>query len=221
VVSRKIFWDVDTQHDFMKADGKLYVPESESIIPNLARLRTFASTKGIRTVASADDHTLDDVELSAEPDFKNTFPPHCLRGTPGQHRIPETALNDPLVIDPSPQSASEVRRRVREHGGDVLFPKHRFDVFSNQNVDAALDEIDPDEIVVFGVALDVCVKHAVEGLLERRPDTRLVLVRDAVKAIDPAEGDRLIRDWVGRGVTLASTAEVVGAAERAEVEPIR
>ncbi len=27
-----IFLDVDTQHDFMHADGKLYVPESESII---------------------------------------------------------------------------------------------------------------------------------------------------------------------------------------------
>jgi nicotinamidase-related amidase len=27
-----IFWDVDTQNDFMHADGKLYVPKAEEII---------------------------------------------------------------------------------------------------------------------------------------------------------------------------------------------
>ncbi len=32
-MSRLIFWDVDTLYDFMRADGKLYVPGSEEIIP--------------------------------------------------------------------------------------------------------------------------------------------------------------------------------------------
>jgi nicotinamidase-related amidase len=34
-MARVIFWDVDTQYDFMRADGKLYVPDAEHIIPNL------------------------------------------------------------------------------------------------------------------------------------------------------------------------------------------
>ena len=37
-MARVIFWDVDTQYDFMHADGKLYVPEAERIITNLQRL---------------------------------------------------------------------------------------------------------------------------------------------------------------------------------------
>jgi len=41
-------------------------------------------------VASADDHELTDPEISDEPDFEYTYPPHCLRGTPGAERVPET-----------------------------------------------------------------------------------------------------------------------------------
>ena len=34
----QIFWDVDTQADFIHPDGKHYVPGVETIVPNLARL---------------------------------------------------------------------------------------------------------------------------------------------------------------------------------------
>src|SRR5438045_1785710 len=91
---RVIFWDVDTQYDFMKADGKLYVPDAEQLIPNLKKLTDYAHGHGIRVVASADDHVREDAEISETPDWKQTFPAHCLRGTPGQKKIPETALRD-------------------------------------------------------------------------------------------------------------------------------
>src|SRR2546422_5770792 len=57
-MARVIFWDVDTQYDFMHADGKLYVPEAERIITNLQRLTNYAHGHGIRIVASADDHVM-------------------------------------------------------------------------------------------------------------------------------------------------------------------
>ena len=45
--SRVIFWDVDTQYDFMKADGKLYVPDAEQLIPNLRKLTDYAHGHGV------------------------------------------------------------------------------------------------------------------------------------------------------------------------------
>ncbi|PYO80483.1 MAG: hypothetical protein DMD67_00345 [Gemmatimonadetes bacterium] len=95
---RIIFWDVDTQYDFMHADGKLYVPEAERIVGNLKRLTDYAHAHGIRIVASADDHVTAHPEISDAPDWATTFPPHCMRGTPGQKKIPETGLRDPLVM---------------------------------------------------------------------------------------------------------------------------
>ena len=210
-MSGRIFWDVDTQYDFMKADGKLYVPGSEEIISSLAALREFARSHGVRTVASADDHVPEDAELSHEPDFVTTFPPHCMRGTPGQAKIPETALHDPLILGSEQRDAGHVREAVAEHGGDVLLLKHRFDVFTNPNADPVLDVLDPGEIVLFGVALDVCNRYAVEGLLSRRPATRLVLVTDAVRAIDSEEGERLLHGWEERGVEMVKTNQIVSA----------
>src|SRR5205809_54770 len=171
---RVIFWDVDTQYDFMKADGKLYVPQAEHIIPNLKRLSDYAHGHGLRIVASADDHVVTDAEISEQPDWKTTFPAHCLRGTPGQKKIPETALRDPLVIEPARSDSTTLADRLRGHTGDLLFLKHRFDVFTNENVTTVLNLLDPEDIVLYGVATDVCDKAA--------GDDRATLGRDGAAA---------------------------------------
>ena len=208
-MTRVLFWDVDTQHDFMRADGLLYVPGSEEIIPALKRLTDYAHAHGIRILASADDHVPGHRELSDTPDFRTTFPPHCMRGTPGQRKIPETALRNPLVVEPDLEAPSEIRRRVAAHRGDILLHKHWFDVFTNVNIGAVLDVLDPELVVLYGVALDVCDEYAVEGLLANRPQTALWLVTDAVRAIDADAVDGLLADWRGRGVRMVTTAEVV------------
>jgi nicotinamidase/pyrazinamidase len=82
-MARLLFWDVDTQLDFMRADGALYVPGSEEIIPTVGALTGFAYRRAIRIVASADDHVEGHHELSETPDFVTTFPPHCIRGPRG------------------------------------------------------------------------------------------------------------------------------------------
>src|ERR687888_1058285 len=94
----RILWDVDTQVDFMLPHGKLYVPGAEKTAPAMARLVAAAREAGIVHVASADDHELTDPEISDEPDWRNTYPPHCLRGTRGATRIPETEQEDPLPL---------------------------------------------------------------------------------------------------------------------------
>src|SRR2546426_7537573 len=71
-----IFWEVDTQADFMVAGGKLYVPGAEKLIPNLRRLVNAAREGRVFLVSDACVHTLEDEE------FKQ-WPPHCVRGTPG------------------------------------------------------------------------------------------------------------------------------------------
>src|SRR5947199_8506586 len=132
--SRVIFWDVDTQYDFMKADGKLYVPDAEPLIPNLRKLTDYAHGHGIRIVASADDHVVDHSEISDTPDWKETFPPHCLRGTPGQKKIAETTLRDPMVIEPDPQDPKTLANRVQSQRGDILYLKQRVAVLPTPTV---------------------------------------------------------------------------------------
>ena len=205
-----VFWDVDTQVDFMRPDGRLYVDGAETIVANLAALTDFAHGDGIRIVGSSDNHDPGDDELSGTPDFSVTFPPHCLRGTHGQLRIPETTLRDVLVVEPE-HAVPEVLRRVEDHAGDILFHKHYFDVFTNPNVSPVVEGLGLDEVVLYGVALDVCNRYAVEGLLSRHPGVAITVVTDAVRAINEDGRDALLADWQRRGVALACTKEVVAS----------
>jgi len=207
-----IFWDVDTQHDFIMPDGRLYIKGAETILPRLVTLTGFAREKGVPLLGSVDYHTVKDTEISDSPDLRETFPPHCLVGTAGQEKVEATRPKDPLWIDSRPEDKETLKQKVREHldrGGEVLFRKQRFDVFSNPNVDTVLDAVRPDRIVVYGVALDVCDRYAVEGLLDRRR-YRIALVQDATRAIYPEEGERLVQAWASRGVCLLTTDQVIG-----------
>lgn len=212
MATERIFWDVDTQYDFMRRDGKLYVPDSESIIPALGRLTAFAHEHGIPVIASADDHVPGHRELSDHPDYLTTFPPHCMRGTPGQQKIPETALRNPLVIQPEPGDRDALAARILAHQGDFLLLKHWFDVFTNANVGTLLDSLQPVHIVLYGVALDVCDKYAIEGLVQHQPATTLWFVTDAARAIHPDAVQPLLARWQEHGVRLVTTADVLADA---------
>ncbi len=203
-----IFWDVDTQHDFMDADGKLYVPDAESIKLNLERLTRYARERGIRVVASADDHVAGHRELSATPDFQETFPEHCMRGTRGAEKIAETTLHEPLVIEPQPIPHGELARRLAAHEGDILLRKHWFDVFTNPNAETVLDVWSPTEVVVYGVALDVCNKYAIEGMIERGVP-QIYAVVDATKPIHAGASEGLLEQWRREGVKMVTTDDVV------------
>ena len=120
-----IFWDVDTQHDFMDPDGKLYVKDAELIKPKLEQLTRYAHAQGIQIVASSDDHELEHAEISATPNFRETFPPHCMRGTTGAEKIPETRLDSPLIVELDPIPHETLVRRLAAHESDVLLHVYR------------------------------------------------------------------------------------------------
>lgn len=208
-MTKLIFWDVDTLYDFMKSDGKLYVPGSEEIIPALEEITDFAHTHHIPIIASADNHELSDAEISDSPDWNVTFPPHCMRGTPGQLKIRETELRDPLVIEPEPRDPAALARQIRGHQGDILLHKRALDVFTNANVPALLEALEPEAVVIYGVATDFCDRYVVEGLMRHLPRAVLYLVTDAVRAIHPAEGERLIAAWRDRGVRMITVRQIV------------
>ena len=204
----RVFWDVDTQVDFMSPDGKLYVPGAETLADNLGRLTDFAHANGIRIIASSDNHDPDDAELSDTPDFNDTFPPHCLRSTRGQARIIQTALKDPLLIEPE-DAPDDLPAKLADHAGDILFHKHWFDVFTNPHVTPVVEALGITDVVLYGVALDVCVACAVEGLLARHPGLDLTVVEDAVRGIDEEGRGVLLGGWQARGVTITNTDTVL------------
>jgi nicotinamidase/pyrazinamidase len=200
---RRILWDVDTQHDFVCSGGRLAVPGAEAAVPAMARLVEAARTAGMPHVASADDHELTDAELSDTPDFETTYPPHCLRGTAGAEKILATRQDDPV-----PLALGEVPDKWLT-GREFLLLKKHFDVFTNPNADRVLSLLDPDEVILFGVATDVCDDAAVRGLLAR--GRSVTFVEDASRGLDETRSARCTANWRAAGVTFSSVDEAVAA----------
>ena len=197
---RRVLWDVDTQVDFMLPEGKLYVRGAEETAAAMRRLVEAARAAGIPHVASADDHELTDNEISEEPDFSTTYPPHCLRGTRGARKIPETEQQDPVPLALQPLPEEWLR------GREFLLLKKSFDVFTNPNTDRLLELLDPEEIVLFGVATDVCDDAAIRAFLER--GRRVVFVEDAARGLDDDRVARCTAAWREGGVEFATVEAV-------------
>src|SRR3989441_5055050 len=122
-----LFWDVDTQVDFMHPRGKLYVPGAEKIIDNVKRLTAFAAQHDIPIVASTDAH------LENDPEFRD-YPPHCLAGTPGQKKVSGTVLANHNVI---PNRTVDLPGNLSAYG-QIIIEKQAIDVFTNPNIGGLL-----------------------------------------------------------------------------------
>ena len=198
---KRLLWDVDTQVDFVHADGKLVVPAAEEAAPAMARLVEWARAEGITHVASADDHELTDGEISDAPDYTATYPPHCLRGTAGAAKVPETSQ-----LDPVPLALTEVPGRWLR-GREFLLLKKHFDVFTNPNTERLLELLDPEEVVVFGVATDVCDDAAIRGLLAR--GRSVAFVEEASRGLDEQRTSACTAGWREAGVRFVTVEEVL------------
>ena len=205
---RRILWDVDTQVDFMEPNGKLYVPGAKDVAGNMERLVDAFRAARVPHVASADDHELTDPEISDAPDFTNTYPPHCLRGTRGAEKILETKQRDPLPLSLLPFPPGLIPGMI-DGRREILLLKKSFDVFTNPNTEPLLTALDPDEIIVFGVATDVCDDAAILGFLQR--GRRVRFVEDAARGLDEARTSACVTVWRDRGVEVSTADEVIGS----------
>ena len=197
-----LFWDVDTQADFIYADGKLYVQGAEEIIPNLKRLTQWAESNRVLVIASADAHHAGDAEFAK-------YPPHCLVGTRGQNKIPETTLPNALVIPNQPVSLPKDTMKYQQ----VILEKQELDVFSNPNVGIVLDRLGSNqEIVLYGVVTEICVAYAAHGLMRR--GYRLRVVTDAIRHLDEPRARRFLEEIKETGATLITTKELLSGLTR-------
>ncbi len=191
-----VFVDIDTQRDFLEPSGALYVPGSREILTNLERLTQFALDHHVPILATACAHSAEDPELER-------FPPHCMAGTEGQKRVPQTDAPETIILG----ATDRLTGKLPSH---LTLNKQEFDVFSRPDADELIGRYNQSgpTFVVYGVATDYCVRAAVEGLLARK--CRVAIVSDAVWAIDPDKEAELMTDWSRRGVILTMTDLVCG-----------
>ena len=187
-----VFFDVDSQLDFLYPSGALYVPGAERVMPTIARLNRHAAAHSIPVISTTDAHGENDSEF-------RVWPPHCIAGTTGQHKAEATLLDRRIVIPnrPCPLDLNGARQIVVE--------KQHVDVFTAPNLQRIVDLLAADRYVVYGVVTEICVLFAARGLLNS--GKRVVVVTDAVETLNPADSARALEEITAAGGTLALAAE--------------
>jgi nicotinamidase/pyrazinamidase len=193
---KTVFFDVDTQIDFLYPAGALYVPGAEAIVERIAALNRWAASRGIPVVSDMDAHAEDDPEFRA-------WPPHCVAGTAGQQKPAATLLDQRMTVPNTPG--------LPELAGaqQILLEKQSLDCFTNVNLAELLERLRGERYVVYGVVTEICVKFAAMGLL--KTGGRVELVTDAVRSLNDADRDKFFAEFTAAGGTLTTSADVMAA----------
>lgn len=204
-----IFWNVDTQYDFMRNDenykGKLPVKGAILIEENLLMITKYAENYKIIVINTGDWHTKKSKEISNKPDFITKFPKHCLIGTLGAEFVPATKPNpkETYVIDWRDKDFD--KNKALSNRNIVLY-KDEFDAFTGSpHTEELVRLINPKKAVIYGVATNVCVDYAVKGLLERKVDIYVPL--DAIKELPNMPLP--YKEWEARGAKLITTKDIL------------
>jgi len=177
-----IFWDVDTQFDFMRPEGKLYVPGAETIIEKVSEVRKFALDNGYSIIGDVDWHRIENEEISNNPDLKETFPPHCMAGEPGSERVGYLGELPIEYVQIQEMKTEALRNLIGKEQFHVIIRKESIDAFDNPNTDKLIELINPEAVAVFGVALDFCMYYVLKGLAKHK-NIKLYLLKDVVKGL--------------------------------------
>jgi len=195
-----IFFDIDTQSDFMDSTGALYVPEAEAIRPNVGRLLREAGDRKVTTVSSRCAHE------PGDPEFE-IFPPHCIDGSPGAERVfadlPALPRRE-IEVDATADQQAQIRPATH-----YVVKKKVFDLFSNPWLEGLRRKgaFKGESCVVFGVATDYCVRACALGLAEA--GARVLLVEDAIRGVAGETTARTIDEMRAAGVEFTTTDEVL------------
>jgi nicotinamidase/pyrazinamidase len=181
---KSLFFDIDTQIDFLFPAGALYARGSEKIIPIISKLNRYAAAHGIPVVSTMDAHSEND------PEFRD-WPHHCVVDTVGQRKPASTLLEKRVIV---PNAQCELKLALIDQ---ILLEKQTFSALSNVNFARLLDHFAAERYVVYGVVTEVCVKFAALGLLET--GKRVEIVTDAICALNEETGAKTLADFTAAG----------------------
>jgi nicotinamidase/pyrazinamidase len=180
---------VDVQNDFCEG-GSLAVDGGARVATGIAEHIARHTDDYAAVIATRDYHVDPGTHFSAEPDYVDTWPPHCVAGTDGASFHPNLAgaveRFDAVVSKGAHEAAYSGFEGSDEAGRSLL------DLLRASHADA---------VDIVGIATDHCVRATALDAREAGLDVRVLLPLCAGVAPDSTE--RAYRELEASGVLLA------------------
>lgn len=179
---------IDVQNDFTEG-GALGVDGGAAVAAGITELLRRDGERYDVVVASRDWHDADNdngghFATDADPDFVETWPAHCVAGTPGAEYHPAI---DATLIDV----------HVQKGQGRPAYSIFEGTTDEGRAIAEELDRRGVDEVDVVGIATDYCVRaSALDSLAGGR---RVRVLRDLVAGVAPASSARALDEVTAAG----------------------
>jgi nicotinamidase/pyrazinamidase len=158
---------VDVQNDFLPG-GSLAVPAGDQVVPPLNDLIEKAGRKNLPVFATRDWHPENHSSFQANG---GTWPPHCVRETPGAEFSPDLRLPaDVTVIS----KATAVEQDA-------------YSGFEGTDLHDRLQKLGVTRLFIGGLATDYCVLNTVKDALKH--GYQVFWLKDASRAVNVNPGD--------------------------------
>jgi nicotinamidase-related amidase len=168
---------IDMQSDFIREGAPIECLGGRTIIPNIKRLKEFASKKNIPVIYTKEIHRAQKIDFGVE--LERYEPEHCLEGSGGED----------IVSDIAPS------------GDDYVVYKRRYSGFYLTDLEVLLKGLNKNTLILTGAATNVCVyATALDGA---QRNYRIVVLNDCTAGINEELHQSFLRnvDWVLGDVT--------------------
>lgn len=189
---------IDVQNDFTEG-GALGVDGGAAVAANVTSyLRAHPDDYDV-VFASRDWHDGDNLNgghfaaPGTEPDFVNTWPVHCVAGTPGAeyHAALDTTLIDVHIRKGQGKPAYSIFEGTTDAGGTFT---------------EALEELGVTSVDVVGIATDYCVRASALDALAAGRSVRVLT--DLVAGVAPASSAAALSELSADGADVTTSVEV-------------
>jgi nicotinamidase/pyrazinamidase len=172
---------VDVQRDFLPT-GALAVPHGDAILTPLNTALELCAERGTAVFATRDWHPPDHCSFKSRG---GPWPPHCIAGTPGAEFAGGLRLGPEVHV-----ISKGIDPELEAYSG-----------FAGTDLERQLREAGVRRLVVGGLATDYCVLQTV--LDARRLGFDVVVLRNAVAAVDARNAERALAEMAAAGAHLA------------------
>ncbi len=182
---------VDVQNDFCEG-GSLAVEGGAAVAASINEVLT--GNHGYDLVVATRDHHIDPGDhFSDNPDFIDSWPPHCVAGTPGAEFHPNLVWRSfDAIFDKGEYAAAYSGFEGADHSQDEI------------GLEQFLRDRGVSEVDVCGIATDYCVNATAVDASAAGFETSVLL--ELTAAVAPANVPGYVNNWESEGIWVSTAS---------------